>query len=120
MEHNIAFQVLPDQMANKKYSLLVRNYALGQFRVQITDVSNGTGQNGAPPGHGDIVQEMCTYKREKALGVIADLGTSEDPVATALTYVRPHNCEFKGGRIRLDNAPEVWPGCGGMDVVPAE
>jgi hypothetical protein len=103
-----AFEVLPDKMTNKRYSLLVYNYLLGQFRIQLTDTYDPDAF--APPGHGSIKREMCTYKKEKALFVLAVLAAAEDPLKVARGFEREHNCEVPGrGRIRLDNEPEVWP-----------
>ena len=107
LEHIVLVEVEAKDMAAKNRTILVRAYAIGQFRIQITDISQGTGILGAPPGHGDIVQEMCTYKSHTMVRAVAELMSVKDPVKLARSWAKPHNCEFPGGRIRMDNEPAV-------------
>lgn len=100
-------QFQSDQMQNPNYTVLVRNYMLGQFRIQLTDVRRTDPR--APKGHGQIVQEMCTYRSSTCATTVASLRNSEDPLKLARSWAKPYNCETKGGRIRLDNRPEDRP-----------
>lgn len=100
-------QILPKDMSNDEYSILIRPYAFGQYRIQLTNVTRPA--LGAPEGHGDIVREMCTYKADTMREVTKGLAAAGDPEAYCETLVRPYNCEYKGGRIRLDNRPDDRP-----------
>lgn len=100
----IVHQRLPQNMENEGYSILVRPYAFGQYRIQLTKV--GLKDPWAPKGHGAIVREMCTYDQAKAHEVVDRLAEAEDPEQTAEGYAEDWNCEYPGGRIRLDNTPE--------------
>lgn len=82
-------------------TFLVRSYALGQYRIQITDSS--ALDFGAPPGHGAILQEMCTYSEVTARSVTHRLAVEADPLAYARSLATPWNTDSpRGGRIRLD------------------
>jgi len=94
-------EVLSDQMTNPQYSILVMPFTFGQFRIRLTDLLNPDAF--APPGHASIVQDMCTYKKQTAESVLEKLKTAEDPLKAARSYAKPWNCEYEGGRIRLDN-----------------
>ena len=52
----IITEVLEKDMVEEKRTILVIPYLGGQYRIQITDPTRGT--YGAPPGHGDILQEL--------------------------------------------------------------
>jgi hypothetical protein len=88
-----------DEMQNARYTILVYNYSLGQFRIRITDreVPDAT----APAGHGSIVQELCTYSHAQLAEALTQLRHSRDPLQLARSWAKPWNQE--GGRIRLDN-----------------
>lgn len=43
-------------MKNPRYTVLVQNYAYGQYRVQLTD--RELPDPDAPPGHGSIVRAL--------------------------------------------------------------
>lgn len=106
-EHGVILEVEAKDMRAKDRTILVLDNLCNQFRIKITDISRGTGHCGAPPGHGDIVQEMCTYKMMTMARACAELMSAKDPVKLARSWARPHNCEHEGGRIRLDNEPAV-------------
>jgi hypothetical protein len=105
------------EMYNPRFTILVYHYLLGQFRIQITDTE--LQDETAPEGHGSIVQEMCTYRTRKLAEVITLLRYSPDPLQLARTWAKPFNCDFHGGRIKLDNQPSDRPGvcqvCGCTD-----
>lgn len=90
-------------MKNPDYTVLVHGYFLGQFRIQLTDRTLPA--PGAPEGHGDIVRELCTYKPEIMEQTLAELAAAADPPSYCESKARPWNCEYPGGRIRLDNVP---------------
>ncbi len=92
-----------EKMVNKYYTIGVQRYALGQFRIQLMDLRQPDSY--APEGHGAIVQEMCTYQQPTMKSVIEKLRGAKDPLEVARSYAKPWNCEFEGGRIRLDNKP---------------
>lgn len=85
-------QILP--CAHVDYGVVVYPYALGQFRIQIVDANNAF----------NVHREMCTYKWDTARSTVTQLIESDDPLGTAETFATPWNCEYKGGRIRLDNS----------------
>lgn len=93
--------VIASECVNPRFTVLVRPYAFGQFRIQICDRAQPDPH--APYGCGSIVRELCTYRRETCSRVVFDISQSVDPPATARTYEQPWNCEGKGDRIRLDN-----------------
>lgn len=105
-------EILPDQMASGRHSILIRPYAYGQLRIQLTRTDRPDGY--APPGHGSIVRELCTYEPRTAVRVVTLMRVAADPEAYCRTLETPHNCEAPGrGRIRLDNrAPFKCPDCG--------
>lgn len=90
------YKVFSSMMTNKGFQIEIWNYMFGQFRIQLQ----------RPPSVGpspDIVRECCTYSFPKAMSLIAQLAFEEDPAAYLETLATPENCEYKGGRIRLDN-----------------
>lgn len=94
-------QVLPSGMTNQKYSVLVRSYLYGQFRIQLTDTT--VPDLAAPEGHGSIVRECCTYKPTTMLSVLAELAEAAEPEEYLTHFETPKTCEVFGyGRIRLD------------------
>lgn len=90
------------EMANRNFTILVYHYLLGQFRIQLTDLRRP--DRFAPEGHGEIVQELCTYRHETLAAVLTKLRHAPEPLELARSWAGPHNCEREGGRIRLDNA----------------
>jgi hypothetical protein len=83
---------------------LARLLDYGQYRIQLTRTDRPDPY--APPGHGSIVRELCTYQSKTCLGVVMWLRLAADPEALCRTYETPWNCEAPGhGRIRLDNQP---------------
>ncbi len=71
-----------DECKNERFVVYVHAYTFDQKRIQLIDK-----QLPDYGGHeGSIIREMCTYKDETM-----------------------KNCEFKGGRIRLDNEPKDRP-----------
>lgn len=98
-------EVLPDQMTSKNHTLIVMPYLFGQFRVQLTRLDRP--DTFAPPGHGSIVRELCTYDPHLAGHVVFLLRLSADPEASCEELAKPWNCEYPGGRIRLDAKPEA-------------
>lgn len=106
-------EVLPDQMTSKTHTLLIQGYAYGQFRIQLTRLG-GLEDRTAPPGHGSIVRELCTYSGQTAGSVALLLRLSSDPEGACELLAKPWNCEYPGGRIRLDNTKPLFtcPRCG--------
>lgn len=100
----IIYEVQPTKMTNADYSVIVWPYAFGQFRIQLTNVA--IGDPFAPAPHGAIVREMCTYDKQTMLDTVEKIRGSDDPEAFCRTLEKPWNCEYQGGRIRLDNIPE--------------
>lgn len=92
-------------LINAAYTVLVKGNFGGQFRIQLTDVAKP--DPGAPPGHGSIVRELCTYKQATAVETTTAIAMSLDPEGYCEGLARPWNCEYEGGRIRLDNTLEL-------------
>lgn len=87
------------------YTVLVRSYAFGQYRIQLTDATLPAPYS--PQGHGAILREFCTYDQKKAEVMTDALGLASDPVQFANTLETLTNCDCPGsGRIRLDDEPE--------------
>lgn len=89
------------KLRDRRHTILVRSFLLGQYRIQITAKDRPAAD--APDGHGEIVQELCTYRFGTLVDALAELRSAGDAVARARSWARPWNCE--GGRIRLDNQP---------------
>ena len=96
-------EITPNLMQNKNYSILVYPFTFGQFRIRLTNVK--IKDSYAPEGHGSIIREMCTYKNATMIETVGKLMESKEPEKTAESFATPYNCEFPGGRIRLDNEP---------------
>lgn len=98
-------EVRAGAMRSLNHSLIMRAYAYGQYRVQLTRVDLVDPH--APYGHGAIVRELCTYRRDVAYAMTASLAAAPDPEQACRDLERPWNCEWPGrGRIRLDNKPD--------------
>jgi len=100
MEDVLVKEIPEKDMANGNYTVLVRPYTFGQFRIQLTDLR--ITDDYAPSGHGAIVREMCTYKQDTMEKITSGLAQARDPEVYAESLVKPGNCEGPGGRIRLD------------------
>lgn len=100
-------EVLRDRMASNRHTVVVRPYTYGQYRIQLTRIDRP--DPFAPPGHGSIVRELCTYSPGMAADVVLKLRLAADPEGFCETLAHPGNCEYRGGRIRLDTAPEKTP-----------
>lgn len=87
-----------EQMTNQKYSVLVQPYLMGQYRIQLCNDLEVPGVE----HHGEIVREMCTYSYQTAISKSSALACAKAPESLAASWATPKNCEFKGGRIRLD------------------
>jgi hypothetical protein len=95
--------VAGDDMISKNHSVLVRPYMFGQYRIQLTRIDRP--DPFAPPGHGSICRELCTYDHTRMMATVLQLVSAKDPEAYCCTLETPSNCEVPGsGRIRLDNA----------------
>lgn len=90
------------------HTVLVRSFLLGQYRIQLTDKRQP--DDYAPEGHGTICRELCTYEYTVALATVLDLQACIDPEAHCEALAKPWNCEYPGGRIRLDNRPKAHHG----------
>jgi hypothetical protein len=105
--------ITSDEMVNKNYTVIARQYMFGQIRLHLTDVRKI--DQFAPEGHGGIVRELDTYKTEVAAKTMLDLSEAEDPEKYCIGLERDWNCEFSGDgplagdRIRLDETPESNP-----------
>ena len=97
-------RIRPDKMKNSRYSVSVWPYLLGQFRIQLEDHQNVLM---SPSGHGQIIRELCTYKKHTMELTVERLRLSDEPSAESLAF--PWNCDGPGGRIRLDNRQEDRP-----------
>ena len=89
------------ELAHPDYTVLVEAFAFGQYRIRLTDKTQP--DSFAPAGHGSIVRELCTYHESKAYETVDALAKADDPLAYCVSLERPYNCEYEGGRIRLDN-----------------
>lgn len=113
-------EVPAGQMTSKTHTVLIRPYAYGQFRIQLTRLDQRDPY--APIGHGGIVRELCTYDARTAGRVVLMLRLAADPEAYCRELERPWNCEAAGrGRIRLDSAePFTCPRCGFVSHSPRD
>lgn len=93
-------KISPQEMKNPRYSITVWSYLLGQYRIQLEDHFNPTS---APAGHGDIIRELCTYKKSMMELTAEAFRLSDHPPTYAESLAKPWNCEGPGGRIRLDS-----------------
>lgn len=84
-------EVTPAGMKNPAYRVEVWPYMFGQFRIQLLNDASL-----------DILRECCTYESARCREVLVGLAQADDPPAYLETLATPHNCEGKGGRIRLD------------------
>lgn len=100
----ILYYVPSELMADKNHTILVRPFLLGQYRIQVTDLRRVDPD--APPGHGEIVRELCSYIAMTCMEAIETLAAAPDVVAAVDAMGRPWNQEGPGGRIRLDNEPK--------------
>ncbi len=89
------------RMSHPRYTLIVRPYLCGQYRLQLCDREQPDPY--APEGHGAIVRECCTYRRQVMARTVSELAGADDPVAYLESLARPWNTEFPGDRIRLDS-----------------
>lgn len=92
-------------MKNPRYSITVWSYLLGQYRIQLEDHFNPTS---APEGHGDIIRELCTYKKSMMELTVEAFRLSDHPPTYAESLAKPWNCEGPGGRI-LTRQSNWWP-----------
>ena len=110
MEDEIFFELFSGDMANESYTVLVRIFLFGQYRIQLTCLDQPDPY--APIGHGSIVRELDSYDQTQAILTCLRLRESEDPEAYCESLAKPFNCEYPGGRIRLDNTPDSRPETG--------
>jgi hypothetical protein len=97
-------QIYAGAMISPRHSVIMRRYLMGQYRIQLTRVDEPDPH--APPGHGTIVRELCTYNRAFAVSTVLVLRGHDDPERWCRSIERPWNCESPGrGRIRLDSLP---------------
>lgn len=91
----------PDRTAYVKLALL------GQWRIVLCERPRGPAGDGFEEwqGHGSIVRQCCTYDVVTAVLTLAAIVAAEDPDAYLESLARPWNCDYPGGRIRLDNLP---------------
>ena len=86
-------------LAAPGYRLEVWPYLCSQYRIMLIKGLDGF-------GYPNVVRQMCTYKRETCVDVCVKLAVADDPEAYCRTELeKPYNCEYPGGRIRLDNEP---------------
>lgn len=90
--------------SHSHYTVVVRLYLFQQYRLQLCDSRQPDPY--APPMHGSIVQEMCTYVERKAEAISDLLCMVKDPLALARAFAEPWNCDGPGQRIRLDSRPD--------------
>ena len=102
-----SLSVRADQMCNQRYTVLVYDYAFQQKRIQVTDIQKPDGD--APPGHGTIVKQLCTYHEDVAVSVVAKLQASEDPIECVESLRKPWNSEGPDDVVRLDTTEEDNP-----------
>ena len=88
-------------MADKNFTIIVRPFLMGQFRIQITDITKP--DSGAPKGHGSIAGQMCTYKHGTMRKVVKELKDAKDVMKKYNSYRQPWNSDHSTDRIRLDN-----------------
>lgn len=70
LDNEVDYLVNKTNLKNPNYTILVEKYLFNQYRIRITD--KRTPDSDAPLGHGEIVQEFCTYKKDKMLTVVED------------------------------------------------
>lgn len=93
--------VLPEQMADSKYSIIVRMFFAGQFRIILCNSS--IYDPDAPKGHGAIELNLCTYKFSTMMRVVDEIKKSSDALKQAWSYSK----DGDKTRIRLDQQEEV-------------
>ncbi len=100
--------VPPGALTHSDYGIIVRNYMFGQYRIQLTDARRPDPD--APPGHGAIVRELCTYKFPTMRAATLAMAVANDPEAYCESLANKWNCDGGTGRIRLDTLPgEHYP-----------
>jgi hypothetical protein len=82
------------------HSVLVRADENGGYRIQLTRTN--TPEPFAPPGHGKVVRELCTFSVETAEETALKLAKSKDPEGYCRSLIRPGNTD--GLKITLDQA----------------
>jgi hypothetical protein len=91
------------ELNDKNYTILVYQYLYGQYRIHICD--KRLKDSGAPPGHGEIIRELDTYKVEKLWSVITDIINAEELLKFINSLATEKNTKgsITTGRIRLDD-----------------
>lgn len=79
---------------NQGYYVVIRQFLFGQYRLQLVK------RNALD---GDIVREACTYDLLTAIGTRDAICAADIPEAYMESLATKDNCEYQGGRIRLDN-----------------
>jgi hypothetical protein len=85
------------------YRIEVWPYTFGQYRIMLIKGSNP--HLGGP----NVIRQMCTYQRGVCVQTCIDLLTTADPELYCRQLEKPWNCEYPGGRIRLDNTESDRP-----------
>jgi len=106
IEDRLIANIGHELMAHNGYSVLIRPYLGGQYRIQLCGLYRSFPDDTYPEGHGDIIREMCTYESFTAGKVLAHLRKSKDPERFCRKLTKPWNCEGPGQRIRLDTKKE--------------
>lgn len=125
-------------MENTNYSVLVRPYAYGQYRILLTELGTpivtnrevkvepiekentveiewnqydtvGYHHEGAPPGHGDICKLLDTYQPDVMVRITTLIRNSSNPKNLIESFRRHWNSNGSSDRIRLDNRPADKP-----------
>jgi hypothetical protein len=87
-------------MVSPTHSMLVRAGEDGCYRIQLTRIDKP--EPFAPPGHGKVVRELCTFSVETAEETALTLAKSKDPERYCRSLVRSGNTN--GLKIMLDQA----------------
>jgi hypothetical protein len=74
-------EVLPEEMLNKRFGIVIRGASAGFYRVQLTDLE--VSEEYCVSGHGAVVRELLTNS-PKVMGIMVRcLSASGDPRACA-------------------------------------
>lgn len=104
-ENSVLLDVRASKMRNPQYSIIVYQYLLGQWRINLCESREGPSNESYPEGHGEIKQAGCTYSPSTAHMIVKQLMEADEPLALFRSWARPYNSEYPGDRIRLDNKP---------------
>ncbi len=92
MDSFMVGELMPEQMSDKRYSLVVRSASMGIYRIQVTDLRRP--DPFAPRGHGTVVREVMTNSAQIMKDMTLQLALAENPVTTCRLLERKYPCDF--------------------------